>query len=413
MGMHAMATVAVLSLATGCCKKGEGDGQEGAPVESGGVGATVGEVPTEAKEDPGPLVTIAPGTLVAGTPCQKTPRITNEELEGVSIQMGEFTIDTYPYPNDPAKPPMTGVTRDQAEALCKGRGRRLCTELEWERACKGPANTTYPYGDGFLASRCKGSTTLLSAAGKYDECASAFGVKALYGAVWEWTVSEWGRGGPGGMAAVRGGGHANPSVRHRCANGQSRSPSETSADLGFRCCGGTTNPAAVHLQLDKRSPIIPDPGVDPALASRLMSNLPANMRTVPGFTPSIDRIWRWYPRDNEEMIIARYRARQDGGSGQFFHPVVFHLCGNTTVRSAKLRGPVTRMQDPTVGSNPQRVTIQVETGSDKGEALFTYGYGNVALTQPAWVKEGNTVEVEGARLRIPKIRLMTPSGVRK
>lgn len=397
-----VATAVMLSTA-GCCKKDPGP--TGGDATIGSSVETAGGLPTE---DPGPIITIPAGTLVAGTPCQKVPRITNEELEGVGFQMDEFTIDAYPYPNDPNKTPMTSVSRDQAAAMCKARGRRLCTELEWERACKGPSNTAYPYGDSFSASKCKGSATLLSATKSYETCASAFGVKAIYGAVWEWTASDWGRGGAGGVATVRGGGHDNPAVRHRCANGQSRAPTETSADLGFRCCGGPVNPAAVNLELDHRSPIVADPSVDPGLASQLMNALPSEMRNVPGFVPTIDRVWRWHPRDNEEVIIARYRARQLVGTGQFFHPVVFHICGNSTVRSAKLRGPVERVLEPTVGSNPQRVAIAVETESDKGEVVFTYHYGNVSVTQPAWVKTGNQIETKRT-LRIPPIRRL-PGG---
>jgi formylglycine-generating enzyme required for sulfatase activity len=398
---------AVVALATGCCKQLQSEESETKPansitseitsIDAGGAGK-------EVKEDPGPMVTIPAGVLLAGTPCQKVPRITNEELKGINIQMGEFTMDAYPYPNDPSKPPMVNISRDQAETLCKSRGRRLCTELEWERACKGPGNTTYPYGDSFMANRCKGDISFLRQVSHYDECGSAFGVKALYGVVWEWTASEWARGGTG--ATVRGGGHTNGSVRHRCANGQSRSASEVSADLGFRCCGGLTNPATVQLSLDKRSPIEMDASVDPALASRLMANLPANMRTIEGFVTSIDQIWRWHPRDNEEMIVARYRARQQAGTGQFFHPIVFHICENAVVRSAKLRGPVARMLNPTVGTNPQQLTISLETGQDKGDAVFTYHYGNVGLTQPTWIKEGNRIELEEeGRRRIPNLRL--------
>ena len=291
--------------------------------------------------------------------------------------------------------------------MCQARGRRLCTELEWERACKGPGNTPYPYGASYKSSKCGGSSTLIKPASNYEQCASAFGVKSIYGAVWEWTASEWGRGGPGGMVTVKGGGHENPVVRHRCANGQSRSPSETSADLGFRCCGGTVNPATVNLELEKREPLVADPGVDPGLASRLMQALPSSMRTVAGFSPSIDRIWRWHPRDNEQMIVARYRAKRLAGVGFFYHPVVFHLCGNSTVRVAKLRGPVEKMQNPTVGSNPQRLSVQVQTGSDKGEVQFSYYYGNVGVKQPAWIKQGNSLDV-GAKIRVPGVRLRLP-----
>jgi len=100
------------------------------------------------------VVSIPAGKLVAGTACGDHPRVPAEELAGESIELGAFTIDAYPYPNDPSKPPMTGVTQDEARQLCEARGRRLCTELEWERACKGPSNTRYEYGDRFDPKVC-------------------------------------------------------------------------------------------------------------------------------------------------------------------------------------------------------------------------------------------------------------------
>ena len=64
----------------------------------------------------------------------------NPELEPrlTSIELGPFQIDRLPYPNDGKSPPLTGVSRDEAKRRCAERGERLCTELEWERACKGP-----------------------------------------------------------------------------------------------------------------------------------------------------------------------------------------------------------------------------------------------------------------------------------
>ncbi|HPB98862.1 MAG TPA: hypothetical protein PKW66_23265, partial [Polyangiaceae bacterium] len=101
------------------------------------------------------------------------------------------------------------------------------------------------------------------------------------------------------------------------------------------------------------------------------------------------------------------RARQDGGRGVFFHPVIFHLCGNSTVRSAKLRGPIAKVFDPTVGTDPQRITLRVETETNQGEVSFTYSYGNVTVQQPEWVKQGNRLDV-GADPRIPGVRIRLP-----
>ena len=62
------------------------------------------------------------------------------------VELGPFEIDKLPYPNDPTKPARTGVSRDEARGLGQKEGARLCTELEWERACKGNDADLYAAG---------------------------------------------------------------------------------------------------------------------------------------------------------------------------------------------------------------------------------------------------------------------------
>ncbi len=42
----------------------------------------------------------------------------------------------------------------QARAACAAAGKRLCTEPEWTRACKGPAPSEWPYGPDQVTGRC-------------------------------------------------------------------------------------------------------------------------------------------------------------------------------------------------------------------------------------------------------------------
>ncbi len=43
--------------------------------------------------------------------------------------------------------PQSGISQIQADMACKNAGKRLCTLREWVKACVGPDNLTYPYGD--------------------------------------------------------------------------------------------------------------------------------------------------------------------------------------------------------------------------------------------------------------------------
>ena len=133
---------------------------------------------------------IPPGTLIAGTPPDRMPRVADEEMAGEQVVMNGFFVDIHPYPNEPGAIPTTNVSQAEAEAFCVAQNKRLCTELEWERACKGPQNSTYEYGDTYRASVCAtGTTRNLVPTGVNAGCRSAFGVHDMHGGIWEWTAS--------------------------------------------------------------------------------------------------------------------------------------------------------------------------------------------------------------------------------
>ena len=61
-----------------------------------------------------------------------------------------YWIDRYEYHMEDMTP-LHSLTWTEAVNLCNEQGKTLCSEDQWEKACKGPENLVYPYGDSFLA----------------------------------------------------------------------------------------------------------------------------------------------------------------------------------------------------------------------------------------------------------------------
>jgi hypothetical protein len=184
----------------------------------------------------GEKIKIAGGTFVAGSLPGDEGREPRWEPTSLSITLAPYEIDRLAYPNDPAEPPRTDVSQKDAARLCTARGQRLCSELEWEYACKGPRGDGYASGDAWDPACSREPAT----------CSSDANVLGM-GALREWTASDVlpldKDDRP--LPAVRGAAPAAEDGDHRCAH---RAPLATSAhakDLGFRCCAGPVNPAAI------------------------------------------------------------------------------------------------------------------------------------------------------------------------
>lgn len=255
------------------------------------------------------MIWIPAGTFKAGTPVDKTPRIADEELPGSAIAMQGFYIDTLPYPDEIGGIPTTNVSRADAAKLCEAKGKRLCSELEWERACKGPDSTTYEYGDTYQKATCGTGVAVEQAAkhpsGQRVTCKSAFGVQEMHGGAWEWTDSPWARGTKGDLGVLRGGNAKAGELVGRCANAIARKPKTSSAIMGFRCCAGDRNAAEVNLTVDKlpvftriaKPDDVAQPIADAALKKWASADSPSDAAFV------AKAAWRWRPVPNEELEV--------------------------------------------------------------------------------------------------------------
>lgn len=261
------------------------------------------------------MVWIPPGTLVSGTPPGRIPRISEQELPGTEIELNGFFIDRFSHPGEPGAIPETGFSLAEARAVCERQDKRLCSELEWERACKGPNNHVYEYGDDFDAAICGMDVTdALAPNGINSRCESGFGVRDLHGSAGTWTSSPWGRGTKTDKVVVRGGFGKDGSLVGRCAHARSVSPKERDHAVGVRCCAGPPNVVEVELkvvtqpQLVWRKP-------SPSMAERLARLVPDELSKGSEFERiRIERSWIWHPAGNEELVIGGGCAKRVKGT---------------------------------------------------------------------------------------------------
>jgi formylglycine-generating enzyme required for sulfatase activity len=311
MAARSVASAALLgALLLGGCRKVETTNTRPTPSPSASHSSSIA-APTPPPPPKRGMIWIEPGPLVAGTPPQQLPRLADQEMPGEQVILKGFYIDVFPYPNEEGAIPLTNVTRDGAIKLCGEQEKRLCGELEWERACKGPNNTTFEYGSSYRADRCgTGTEPSLRPSGLRVACRSEFGVRDMHGGAFEWTQSAWGRGTEAGFFAVRGGNGPHGELTGRCANAEPRLPGVSAANVGFRCCAGPQVNTEVVLDM-RRGPKLEAKGVVEKELSRLfLAALPDDgQRQLRRFgEPRVEMFWIWRPIANEELHVARICA---------------------------------------------------------------------------------------------------------
>jgi hypothetical protein len=235
--------VGLCSLAGGCGK---------APVE-GGEKASEGN-PASAPEAAPAVVHIAVGKFRLGSLPGDPGRDPSVDPLASEVELGPFRMDGHVARGNDGQPQLA-QSLEEAEALCRGHAGRLCTEVEWERACRGEQELSLGAGP-------------------------------------EWTASRFGPQSPhAGRAVIRGVQERGPD-NAGCAR---RTPAEAAQKARVRCCYGAPN----ALRVDEP---VEGPAFEPAQLSN--QELRSLMKTHPRTAALADEA-QLYPADAAATVFAR------------------------------------------------------------------------------------------------------------
>ncbi|MGQ0507801.1 MAG: protein kinase domain-containing protein [Myxococcaceae bacterium] len=180
---------------------------------------------------------IESGSFRMGT-AKDDPMMGFDERTTSTVQVNAFCVDLYEYPNRRGATPTANVTWADAKRMCEAKKRRLCAEEEWEKACKGPGSSRFPYGNTYDADSCNtedatGEDRALASSGKFQRCRSGYGVVDLSGNLSEWTSTHYAANAD---RTQKGGAFDKPDYASRCSARKNGAPGAKSAEVGFRCC---------------------------------------------------------------------------------------------------------------------------------------------------------------------------------
>jgi formylglycine-generating enzyme required for sulfatase activity/serine/threonine protein kinase len=187
---------------------------------------------------PSGMVSIPRGNFIIGSPEQDDMRGIYEK-NNVTVSVDDYCIDQYEYPNELGEFPKVDVTWSEAQKFCTNQNKRLCSEQEWEKACKGSQMFRFPYGNTFDPQRCNtedgnGYDRRVAPIGTFKQCQSDYKVFDMSGNIMEWTSSSYEE--ISTDIVVKGGDSSLPAWACRCANRENYLPDNRASKIGFRCC---------------------------------------------------------------------------------------------------------------------------------------------------------------------------------
>jgi hypothetical protein len=145
--------------------------------------------------------------------------------------------------------PATNVSWQEAHDYCQFVGKRLPSEAEWERVCRGAEGSAYSYGQTYNVERGRTGQGLNDGPVAVNSFAPGNeNVFAMTGNVWEWCADWYGRdyyqqspiGNPRGpkkgtQRVVRGGAWYNNVQAARCTHRAGNVRKSRAPSFGFRC----------------------------------------------------------------------------------------------------------------------------------------------------------------------------------
>lgn len=148
--------------------------------------------------------------------------------------------------------PVTGVTWAEARAYCASLGKRLPTEAEWERGCRGRHNRPYANGDTFDVAAARTGLSLDAGPTRVGAFPpNGEGLHDVTGNVWEWCADWYDRRtynreerinprGPvsGTRHVLRGGAWYSNARFSKCTHRPGNFRAQKDRSFGFRCVRG-------------------------------------------------------------------------------------------------------------------------------------------------------------------------------